>query len=124
MDAKISTHKLITAKRVNGTAVLNQAGERIGHVEDLSIHKTSGQVVYALISFGGFLGIGEQIHPVPWSVLDYDPDKGGYVTSLTKAELEAAPSLDDAELEDLGVGEVWRNRIFEYYGRYGAVPYI
>jgi len=56
--------------------VFNTAGERIGHVEDLSIHKVSGQVVYALMSFGGFLGIGEQIHPLPWSVLDYNVDKG------------------------------------------------
>ncbi len=124
MDSKVSSHPLITAKRVNGTAVLNKAGERIGHVDDLSIHKVSGQVVYALISFGGFLGIGEQIHPVPWGVLDYDPANGGYVTTLTKEELNKAPSLSAKELEELGVGDIWRTRIFEYYGPYGAVPYI
>ena len=124
MVTETSTHTLITGKRVTGTPVLDNAGERIGHVEDLSIHKVSGQVVYALISFGGFLGIGEQLHPVPWSVLDYDPEKGGYVTSLTKEELNNAPALTEKDLEDLGAGDVWRTRIFDYYGRYGAVPYI
>jgi|KBSSwiStaDraftv2_1062776.scaffolds.fasta_scaffold05137_6 hypothetical protein len=124
MDAEGSTHTLITAKRVMGAPVLSPAGEKLGHVHDLSIHKVSGQVVYALISFGGFLGVGEQIHPVPWSVLDYEPTKGGYVTSLTKADLEAAPMLSEKDFEDLGAGDAWRARIFDYYGRYGAVPYI
>jgi len=57
-------------------------------------------------------------------VLDYDPEKNGYVVPLSKEELEKAPSLNEKELEDLGAGDAWRLRIFEYYGRYGAVPYI
>ena len=119
-----SPHELITAKRVTGTAVFNTAGERIGHVEDLSVHKVSGQVVYALLSCGGFLGIGEEIHPLPWSVLDYDLAKNGYVVPLSKEELRKAPSLGPEELQELGAGTAWRSRIFEYYGPYGAVPYI
>jgi hypothetical protein len=124
MAQDTSTHKLITAKRVTGTAVFNTAGDRIGHVEDLSIDKVSGQVIYALMSFGGFLGIGEELHPLPWSVLDFDPDKNGYVVPLSKDELEKAPRLNEKDLEDLGAGGVWRSRIFDYYGPYGAVPYI
>jgi hypothetical protein len=119
-----SPHHLITGSRVTGASVFNRAGERIGHVEDLSIHKTSGQVVYALMSFGGFLGIGEHLHPLPWSVLEYDTAKDGYVVPLDKKQLEEAPSLDRQDLEDLGAGDSWRTRLFDYYGPYGAVPYI
>jgi len=119
-----SPHELIMSSRVTGTPVLNRDGERIGHVEDLSIHKVSGQVVYAILSFGGFLGIGERFHPLPWSVLDYDPGRSGFVVSLEKKILEDAPSLTREELEDLGAGDTWRTRLFDYYGPYGAVPYI
>lgn len=124
MAIETSAHHLITATRVNGASVFNPAGERIGHVEDLSIHKVTGQVIYALMSFGGFLGIGERFHPLPWSMLDYDTDKDGYVVPLDKSQIEAAPSLDRAELEELGAGDSWRTRLFDYYGPYGAVPYV
>lgn len=117
-------HDLIMASRVTGAAVYNRTGERIGHVEDLSIHKVTGQTVYALMSFGGFLGLGERLHPLPWSMLDYDPGRSGYVVPLDKAELEKAPALDRMELERLGAGDEWRTRLFDYYGAYGAVPYI
>jgi len=123
-DDNTATHPLITAERVIGASVLNTAGERIGHIEDLSIDKVSGQVVYALLSFGGFLGIGEKFHPLPWSVLDYDPGKSGYVLGLDKAELNSAPSYTKAELRAFG-GEdrSFRDALFAYYGPYGAVPY-
>jgi sporulation protein YlmC with PRC-barrel domain len=119
-----SAHHLIMSSRVTGTAVFNLAGERIGHVDDLSIHKVSGQVIYAVMSFGGFLGVGERFHPVPWSMLEYDVERNGYVVPLDKAALEAAPTLDRAQLESLGAGDAWRTRLFDYYGTYGALPYI
>jgi len=120
-----SDHKLILSSRVNGTAVFNRAGERIGHVDDLSIEKLSGKVVYAILSFGGFLGIGEKFHPIPWSLLDYEPERGGYVVPLDKAELTAAPYYDRYELTALGGPShlSYGERIFGYYGPYGSVPY-
>jgi len=119
-----STHELIMASRVTGAAVFNKAGERIGHVDDLSIEKASGRVLYAIMSFGGFLGIGEHLHPLPWSILEFDPTLYGYVVPLDRAALEAAPTLDRARLEELGAGDAWRTRLFDYYGPYGAAPYI
>ena len=118
-------HSLILASRVNGTPVFDKAGERIGHIDDLSIERTSGEVVYAILSFGGFLGIGEKFHPLPWSMLDYDPGKAGYVVSLDKTALKAAPYYDLFELEDLGgpSREAYGQRIFGYYGPYGGIPY-
>ena len=120
-----SAHKLILSSRVNGTPVYNDSGERIGHVDDLSIERVSGNVVYAIMSFGGFLGIGEKFHPLPWSLLDYDPERGGYVVQLDKAALEAAPYYDRQELRELGGQSQtgYDQRIFGYYGAYGAPPY-
>lgn len=117
-------HPLIMAHRVNGTPVFNPQGDRIGHIEDLSIDKRSGEVIYALLSFGGFLGIGERFHPLPWSVLDYDPDKGGFVLPMTKDELHKAPSYTKDELHAFG-GEdrSYREALYAYYGPYGATPY-
>jgi hypothetical protein len=116
---------LILASRVTDTPVFNKTGERIGHIDDLSINRISGQVIYAIMSFGGFLGIGEKFHPLPWSILDYDPEQGGYVVPLDKAALEAAPTYDRYELAELGgpSHQTYGEQIFGYYGPYGSVPY-
>lgn len=63
------SHRMILASRVEHAPAFNQPGEQIGHIADLSIDRRSGQVVYALMSFGGFLGIGKRFHPVPWQAL-------------------------------------------------------
>src|SRR5262249_39993250 len=117
-------HTLITATRALDTAILTHEGERIGKLRDLSIEKLSGQVRYALISFGGFLGVGDRVHPVPWNVLTYEPSLGGYVTPLDKAALEAAPNFSTDELAAFGGGDKgFRDALFAYYGPYGAAPY-
>ena len=115
-----SDHKLILASRVEHTPVYNGDGERIGHIDDLSIDRQAGNVVYAIMSFGGFLGIGKRFHPLPWSMLDYDPKRAGYVVSLDEQALRDAPTYDSEELTHLG-GPHHDNRLLvnEYYGRYG-----
>jgi len=120
-----SDHRLILSSRVNGTPVFQASGERIGHVDDLSIEKRSGRVIYAIMSFGGFLGIGEKFHPVPWSMLSYDIDRAGFVVPLDKSALDGAPFYDRAELASLGgaTPQSIDARIFEYYGPYGPMPY-
>lgn len=124
MTSEPSNHDLITSDRVNGTPVFNLAGDRIGHVDNLSIDKVSGQVRYALLSFGGFLGIGERFHPLPWKVLTYDTAKGGYVVPVDKPQLEAAPTYTKSELEAFGAGDQsYRQSLVDYYARYGAAPY-
>jgi len=122
MDAT-SPHDLIMANRVTDTPVFNRAGDRIGHIDNLSIDKVSGQVVYALLSFGGFLSLGDKLHPLPWDRLEYDLEKGGYVVPLSKEQLEAAPALTRRDLEDLGAGADWRDSIGAYYGSLGATPF-
>ena len=94
---KITSGSLIPAEQVTGTDVYNTAGEHLGTVDDIMIDKISGQVIYAVMSFGGFLGIGEKQHPLPWSALTYDWDKEGYIVNLDKKMLENAPTLDPDE---------------------------
>jgi hypothetical protein len=109
----VSGSSLISATKVQGTAVYDTEGARLGHVEDLMLHKVSGKVAYAVLSFGGFLGIGERFNPLPWSVLTYDTVKGGYVIPLGRAQLEGAPHYDRAELGDGDNG--WGARVNDYY---------
>src|SRR5687768_7090647 len=69
---------LVTAGRVINKAVYNPCGDQIGRIEDIAIDKQSGEVAYAILTFGGFLGIGERFFPVPWRLLDYQPEKAGF----------------------------------------------
>ena len=75
---------LIASDKAQGTNVYNTTGDNLGSIHDLMIDKASGKVAYAIMSFGGFLGIGSQYHPLPWSVLKYDTNLGGYVVNLDK----------------------------------------
>src|SRR5271156_1926376 len=85
------TFNLISADKVVGTAVYNRQGEHLGSVYGLMLNKLNGQVAYATMSFGGFLGIGESYHPLPWRVLTYDPRLDGYVVDLDRDKLKGAP---------------------------------
>ena len=84
---------LIESDRVEGTTVYDRAGNSIGEIKRLMIEKMSGKVPYAVMSFGGFLGIGEQEHTIPWSKLNYDTSLGGYRTDITEQQLKGAPSF-------------------------------
>ena len=84
---------LIEASRVQDTNVYNVAGEKLGAVHDLMIDKRTGNTSYAVVSFGGFLGVGENYFPIPWSKLKYDEKLGGYVTDIEIGALEGAPRL-------------------------------
>lgn len=113
------TGKLISAEKVIGTAVYNAAGDRLGTIHSVMLHKISGRVAYAVMSFGGVLGIGERYHPLPWDVLTYDEEKGGYNVDKTEDQLRAAPHYSREELDRLDYGESG-GRIRDYYGVGGA----
>ena len=90
----ISSGTLIAADKVKGSNVYNPGGEKLGSIDDIMIDKASGHAIYAVMSFGGFLGMGEQYYPLPWATLKYDARKGGYVVNLDKKRLEGAPNYD------------------------------
>jgi hypothetical protein len=101
------TRDLIASDKVEGTAVYDRNGERLGSVYNFMVGKRSGRVAYAVMSFGGWLGMGESYHPLPWHTLTYDTDRGGYVVSLSKERLRNAPShkADQDRASDAGY---WR----------------
>ena len=86
-------HQLISSRRVEGTPVYNRSDQRLGSIHSVMIDKKSGKVAYAVLSFGGFLGMGENVTPVPWQALDYDVGVDAYVIDLTREQLENAPTL-------------------------------
>ena len=114
------TIRLIGSDKVEGTNVYNHAGDHLGHIDRVMIDKRSGKVSYAVMSFGGFLGIGEEHYPLPWDVLTYDTDRDGYVVDLGREKLEGAPSFGrgaDPEWND----PAYNRRIYGHYGL--AYPY-
>ena len=86
------SRRLISSSKVEGTAVYDRAGEQLGTISNFMVDKVSGQVAYAVMSFGGFLGLGESYHPLPWRALTYDTRLGGYVVDIDKTKLVDAPS--------------------------------
>ena len=106
------TGDLISADKVVGTAVYHDSGERIGTIDSVMLHKRSGKVAYAVMSFGGFLGIGERYHPLPWDALSYDLDKDGYRVAASTENLKSAPSYSRAELDRADYGR----EVDTYYG--------
>jgi sporulation protein YlmC with PRC-barrel domain len=105
---------VISSEKVEGTAVYNEAGDKLGSIDDLMIDKISGQVQYAVLEFGGFLGMGTDRYPIPWRGLKYSTDKGGYMVPLDKAKLERAPKYQEGSppIYDREYGK----RIDSYYG--------
>ena len=109
---------LIESDRVEGTAVYDPQGNHLGSIKRLMIEKISGKVAYAVMSFGGFLGIGEDEHTIPWGSLHYDTSLGGYRTNITEEQLRGAPTFSRDQDYD------WTDRdrergLHDYYG----VPY-
>lgn len=106
---------VIAADKVQGTSVYDADGNSLGSIEYVMLDKVGGRVAYAVLSFGGFLGIGEKYHPLPWDVLRYDSSKGGYVINMTRAQLERAPTIDAKDSVDWE-NEAWGERIYDHYG--------
>jgi sporulation protein YlmC with PRC-barrel domain len=84
---------LIESDRVEGTNVYDPDGNKVGSIKRLMIEKLTGKVSYAVMTFGGFLGLGEKEHTVPWDKLDYDTGLEGYRTDITEEQLQGAPSF-------------------------------
>jgi len=112
VDAR-ETAALIGSDKVEGTSVYGADQKKIGTLERVMIDKYSGKVAYAVLSFGGFMGIGEDYFPVPWSILKYDTSLGGYRVGLTKDQLDKAPRYSK------GADWSWNRendrRVYQYY---------
>jgi len=94
VDNRRETVSMIGSDKVEGTAVYGADNRRIGSVQRVMLDKISGKVAYAVVSFGGFLGIGEDYYPMPWSSLKYDTGLGGYRVAVTEDQLKGAPKYN------------------------------
>ena len=114
VDSRRETVSLIGSDKVDGTAVYGADERKIGSVQRVMIDKISGKVAYAVISFGGFLGMGEDYYPLPWSNLKYDMSLGGYRVGITEDQLKGAPKYKSST--DWDWSDRARDReIYDYY---------
>jgi hypothetical protein len=114
LESEATHHSLIPSDRVEGTAVRRSNGEKIGEIKRVMIDKVSGKVAYAVMKFGGFLGMGEKYHPLPWDALTYNTALEAYELNIPDEQLRDAPSYGTSSEFDWGDRERER-RLHEYY---------
>jgi sporulation protein YlmC with PRC-barrel domain len=110
------TNRLISSDKVDGTTVYNRQGEKLGSVRNFMVDKRSGKAEYAVLQFGGLFGIGSDHYPLPWDVLHYDTDLGGYVVNIDKERLTDAPRYAD---KSPAYDHIYGRQVYGYWG----VPY-
>lgn len=107
--------RLISSDKVEGTRVVNASGEDLGHISEIMIDKPTGQVAYAVLKYGSFVGLGGKLFAVPWDVLSYEPAQDAYVVDLPEDRLRDAPSLEPTDRMDLSDSS-WNRQVHDYYG--------
>jgi hypothetical protein len=107
------THRLIASDKVEGTKVRRPNGETLGEIMRLMIDKQTGKVAYAVMSFGGFLGIGSDFYPLPWERLAYNPRLDAYELDITTEQLHKAPKYAQGASPAWSVAE--GKRIDDFY---------
>jgi hypothetical protein len=113
------TSALIGSDKVEGTEVYRSNGDHVGEIQRVMIDKRSGKVAYAVMSFGGFLGLAQDYYPLPWSLLTYKPSLGGYEVNVTEQQLKGAPHYGRSDSWDWNDRERGR-KVYDYYG---VAPY-
>ncbi|MQX93191.1 PRC-barrel domain-containing protein [Sinorhizobium meliloti] len=108
------SHDLIASDTVVGTAVYDMNGENVGSIERIILEKRGGRVAYAVMSFGGILGIGHEHYPLPWEMLDYNTGLGGFQVNITKEQVEGAPRYPAGQ--DYDWSPESGRRVYDYYG--------
>ncbi len=111
MDTSQIVDGLVSSKDVNGTEVYSRKREHVGEINHLVIEKRSGKVVYAIMTFGGFLGLGKEEFTIPWASLKYDTNVNGFVTDITPEQLKGAPARPENWYRDRGYEE----KLYDYY---------
>lgn len=114
-DTTNPSGNLIAANQVQGASVYDAKLEKLGSIEDVMIDKATGRIAYAVLSFGGFLGIGDRYYPLPWEKLSYNTEIGGYVVDIDRQVLEGAPSFTDQAAAGWN-DEAWGRDVYSYYG--------
>jgi sporulation protein YlmC with PRC-barrel domain len=120
IERQQSHHHLIASDRVEGTAVYDTAGERLGTIKNFMVDKVSGRAEFAVMQFGGVFGLGSDYYPIPWAMLTYDVEKGGYVVELDRTRLDQAPRYGEPAA---GHDNDYADMVRSYYEKQPA-PFI
>ena len=107
--------RVMSASTLTGDKVVNTAGEDLGKIQDVMIDTPTGRVAYAVLSFGGFLGMGDKLFAIPWDRLSLDEENKRFVLNIDRAKLEMAPGFDKDNWPDMA-DPSWGSRIYSYYG--------
>lgn len=110
------TAQALSASTLTGDKVRNHEGEKLGHLEEIVIDIESGQVAYAVLASGGFLGLGDKLFAVPWDLITVDTENHEVVIDVSKETLENAPGFDKDNWPDVG-DQTWVVDVYRYYGR-------
>lgn len=118
MEKVIGTNRrhVMSCSSLTSDSVVNSKGENLGKVEDIMIHLDSGRVAYAVLSFGGILGIGDKLFAIPWDMLTLDEDEKHFILEVDKEKLESAPGFDKENWPDMADPDFGR-QLFSYYDR-------
>jgi sporulation protein YlmC with PRC-barrel domain len=115
-DPERRYRRVLSASSLAGDSVKNAAGEDLGNIDEIMIDIPSGRVAYAVLSFGGVLGIGSKLFALPWEVLTVDEDRRCFILNVDKPTLERAPGFDKDHWPDMAE-RTWGAQIYSYYGR-------
>jgi sporulation protein YlmC with PRC-barrel domain len=115
MHTDVKTPLALSTTTLKGTRVQNLAGEDLGKIEELMIDLNNGRIAYAVLSFGGFLGMGDKFFAIPWESLRIDTEKNVVILNVNKEMLESAPGFDKNNWPDTSE-HAWLTDVYEYYG--------
>ena len=116
MDMRTRTEvEVLSASTIVGDKVVNPQGENLGKLEELMIDLDEGRIAYAVLSFGGFLGMGDKLFAIPWQALQVDTVNERIVLDVPKETLENAPGFDKDNWPETTERE-WLTGVYTHYG--------
>lgn len=108
-------HSVLSAGTLKGDDVRNASGEDLGKIEEIMIDVSSGRVAYAVLSFGGFLGMGDKLFAIPWEALRLDQEHERFILNVDKEVLEDAPGFEKNQWPEFA-DRTWGAGIYDHYG--------
>ena len=105
--------RLISSTKVEGTPVVGTNGETLGHIQSFMVDKYTGRVAYAVMTFGGAMGLGASLFPLPWPILEYDVDKDGYALDISKEQMAEAPRFEANDQPEFS--PEYRRKLITFY---------
>ena len=117
MDQRsVFSYSPVKASSIIGTSVVNAQGDNLGDIKEVVIDPATGRVAYSVVSFGGFMTMGEKLFAIPFSAFEYDAAENEYVLDVSKDRLEAAPGFDSDNWPSMA-DEKWNRDVYKYYDR-------